>query len=67
MRQRIDVCRHYICEGSCALGKKGTYFKYCQHCNMYNPRFVSKHENRKISALKRILERDFYREKSVIS
>lgn len=66
MKQRLDVCRHYICEGNCALGKKGTYTRYCQHCASYNPRFKLKHENKKLTALRKITKKDFNYAKSVI-
>jgi hypothetical protein len=35
MRTREIKCIHYVAEGSCDLGHKGTFNKACQHCKQY--------------------------------
>lgn len=37
MKDREIVCEHYVNEGSCLLGKKGTFRKHCQKCQSYIP------------------------------
>lgn len=37
MKDREIACFYYICEGSCKKGRAGTFTKYCQHCDLYNP------------------------------
>ena len=37
MKDREIQCESYICEGSCAKGREGTFRKACQTCNKYRP------------------------------
>jgi hypothetical protein len=34
-KTRETVCLHYICEGTCDLGKDGTFYGHCQTCRTY--------------------------------
>lgn len=34
-KTREIVCIHYVCEGTCDLGKAGTFRKQCQTCSSY--------------------------------
>ena len=36
-KDRGIACKSYICEGNCRKGRPGTFFKYCQKCNIYDP------------------------------
>ena len=36
MKDREIQCVHYVCEGVCDLGKKGTFRKHCQTCKTYS-------------------------------
>lgn len=36
-KDREIKCLHYLCEGSCDLGHKGTFRHACQTCKQYNP------------------------------
>ena len=35
-------CIHYVCEGTCDLGKAGTFRKQCQTCASYKKKKGSK-------------------------
>ena len=37
MKDRGVACVNYKHEGSCKLGRDGTFFHYCQHCDAYKP------------------------------
>lgn len=37
MKDREIACESYICEGSCAKGREGTFRKACQTCSKYRP------------------------------
>lgn len=34
-KTREVACIHYVCEGTCDLGKEGTFYKKCQTCKTY--------------------------------
>lgn len=36
-KDRGVACEYYVCEGSCKIGREGTFFHYCQHCSKYKP------------------------------
>lgn len=36
-KDRGVACISYICEGNCKKGRPGTFFHYCQKCNIYKP------------------------------
>lgn len=37
MKDRTLICKHYEAEGHCRLGKEGTLWKACVHCQKYDP------------------------------
>lgn len=37
MKNREIACIYYLCEGECQKGRKGTFRKACQHCDLYSP------------------------------
>lgn len=37
MQDREIACIHYIREGECNLGHKGTFRKACKKCKQYKP------------------------------
>lgn len=36
--ERTIPCEYYLCEGSCARGREGSFHHSCQKCTMYSPR-----------------------------
>lgn len=46
-RARNAMCRYYIEEGNCEVGKEGTFNKACQKCRMYSPYTYKKSYNPK--------------------
>ena len=58
-KDRITVCKHYVCEEECKKGREAEYKGYCQRCDKYEPRVNEKHLNRKKEKLQQIKENDF--------
>lgn len=46
-KDRLTVCKFYICEGNCTKGREGTLNNYCQRCSLYQVRCHEHHVNRK--------------------
>ena len=59
-KDRIDVCKYYICAGSCNKGREADYAHYCQKCNKYEPRVREKHLNRKKEKIEKIRKNERY-------
>ena len=38
MKDRLIVCKHYICEHKCTKERDATFYKYCQKCDKYFPK-----------------------------
>lgn len=36
-KDHFVACMFYKCEGNCARGRAGTFYKECQHCGLYLP------------------------------
>ena len=36
-KDRFIKCKHYVCEGECNRDREGTFYNYCQHCDLYDP------------------------------
>ena len=53
-KDRIEPCKHYICEGNCEKGREGTLNHYCRRCDKYEPRAHIKHLNLKKAKLDKI-------------
>lgn len=59
---RVIQCIHYKAEGVCDLGKKGTFYKQCQHCKTYKKKsgsLPSRTDNRR-QKLERIQRKERY-------
>lgn len=37
MKDRTQLCEFYAAEGHCRIGKEGTLWKSCVHCQKYVP------------------------------
>ena len=46
-KDRLTVCKFYVCEGECTKGREGLFNTYCQHCDLYRARCSEHHVNRK--------------------
>jgi hypothetical protein len=42
MKDRVIVCEHYVNEGTCDLGKEGTFWHHCQTCGSYKKKAGAK-------------------------
>ena len=36
-KERNIACIHYQAEHHCSKNREGTFYYYCQKCNLYNP------------------------------
>lgn len=61
MKDRAALCMYYLAEKHCSLGKEGTLWKACVHCQKYQPVKGRKpiRKNLKKSKLFRIKQQDF--------
>ena len=46
-KDRLRVCKFYVCEGNCTKGREAKYMKYCNRCDKYQARCHEHHVNRK--------------------
>ena len=46
-KDRLTVCKFYVCEGNCTKGREGSFNNYCQRCKLYQARYSEHHVNRK--------------------
>ena len=58
-KDRITVCKSYVCEGNCAKGREGTHNNYCQRCGLYEPRAHIKYENKKKKELDKVRDKEW--------
>ena len=61
MKDRIEPCKFYICEGQCEKGREATHKNYCQKCSKYIPRIRKKHKNKKKEKTEKIREKEIQR------
>lgn len=61
-KTREIVCIHYVCEGTCDLGKDGTFRGHCQTCRTYKKKpgaQPARTDNRR-RKLEKITKKDVY-------
>lgn len=47
MKDRLEPCESYICEGECKKGRDAKHTGYCRRCDKYHPRAKVRHKNLK--------------------
>ena len=61
-KDRIEVCKFYVCANhTCEKGREAN-LKYCNHCDKYEPRAHIKHPNIKKAKLEKIKKNEKYDE-----
>lgn len=51
-KYREQPCIHYVCKGTCDLGRDADQKSLCQHCPTYRPRAKALVGNKKYKAAK---------------
>ena len=59
-RDRLEPCKHYICEGSCEKKRNASHSNYCQRCDKYVPRIKQHHTNQKKQKSRKMRELDIF-------
>lgn len=59
-KDRLIVCKYYICEHECTKERDATFHKYCQKCDKYFPRPGGKNtkEDRRKEKLDKVLRKE---------
>ena len=60
MKDRIEPCEFYVCQGECKKGREAEHRGYCQKCDKYRPRVKRKHLNKKKEELEKIRKNERY-------
>ena len=57
-KDRLNPCKHYVCNGECEKGREADFYGYCKICNKYEPRARIKHLNQKKLKLNNIKNKE---------
>ena len=57
-KDRITLCKYYVCAGKCTNGREAEHNGYCQKCGKYVPRVRERHLNKKKQELEKIKRRE---------
>lgn len=60
MKDRLEPCKFYICNGECTKGREADHNGCCQKCDKYYPRVRRRHLNKKKQELDKIRKNERY-------
>lgn len=61
-KDRIEICKSYVCEHECLKGKDAEHKGLCQRCKSYEARSHTKHMNKKKTELDKIRDKEWRKE-----